>query len=368
MKHLNLTIAALLAAVFCISAQAQDTTPIRLGVVGISHGHLGNVTGNLNKGYFEVAGVYEANDEYRAKNELVSRLGEDKFYSDLEKMLDETKPEAVVCFGSIKDHLMAVRACAPRHIHVMVEKPLGASYKDASEMVKLANKYGILLLVNYETSWYASNAYVKSLVDDGTLGKLFKMEVYDGHEGPIEIGCAPRFTDWLADPVQNGGGAVIDFGCYGANLATYLLGNERPVSVSTVLHTQKPGMYPKVDDDATILLNYASGVTVQINGSWCWPYNRKDMYVYGLEGYAYQKNSRDVDVLKKNHGGKFTTVTAPALESPMNSPFAYYRAAIRGEIEVAPSDLAAMENNLIVNEILEAAKKSAQSGKTVRLR
>ena len=348
-------------------AQARET-PLRLGVAGVSHGHIANITDNLDKGIFELVGVYEADAGYREDNPLRRKADASIFYDELGRMLDETRPEAVVCFGSIKDHLATVRECAPRHIHVMVEKPLGASLRDAREMVSLASRYGILLLTNYETSWYPSNAFVKSLVDEGRLGRLVRMNVFDGHSGPVEIGCAPRFTDWLTDPVLNGGGAVIDFGCYGANLATWLLGNERPVSVTAVLHTAKPGVYPKVDDDATILLDYASGVTVQIMGSWCWPYNRKDMFVYGLEGYVYQKDATHLDVLAKNHAGKYDSVTAPALPSPSDNPFAYLRAAVRGEITVAPTDLASMENNLIVNEILDAALRSARSGRIVRLR
>ncbi len=289
-------------------------------------------------------------------------LPENIFYSDLGQMLDATKPEAVVAYGSIKEHLAVVEACAPRGIHVMVEKPLATTFKDARKMAALARKHDILLLTNYETTWYASNHYVKAQVDAGKIGDIFRIEVYDGHQGPVEIGCSKKFLDWLTDPILNGGGAVMDFGCYGANLATWLLGGKKPVSVYAVLQRNKPSVYPKVDDDATIVLEYP-GATVEINASWCWPYNRKDMFVYGHDGLLYQANPNRVEGTKK---GEWTD--APALAAPYDNPFHLLEAAVRGEITIASGDLSSLENNLVVVEILSAAVKSAQTGRPVRIK
>ena len=345
--------------------EATDGFPLRLAVAGVTHGHLGEVLARIDRGDFLVVGVFEENDTYRSENDLRRHLPDNRFYKDLRKMLDETKPEAVVAYGSIKDHLAVVEACAPRHIHVMVEKPLATTVKEAKRMRDLAQKHGIMVLTNYETSWYPANHQAKAIIDEGTIGKLFKINVYDGHQGPFEIGCAPRFTDWLCDPVLNGGGAVKDFGCYGANIATWLLGGMVPERVNATLRQVKPDKYPKVDDDATITVEYP-GVTVQIMASWCWPYNRKDMWVYGLNGYVHQDTSRQMETLI--NGQKSGLFNAPALRSPYDDSFRYLKAAVRGEITVLPEDLASIENNVIVVKILEAAKKSSRTGKSVRIR
>ena len=229
-----------LAFFLCITAlQAQ---PLRIGVAGVTHDHLGGVVSALRGGDVEVVGVWEADARYLHDNVLTGKVPDALFFSDLGKMLDKTRPEAVVAYGSIKEHLAVVQACAPRGIHVMVEKPLGATLQDAYQMAFLARQFGILLLTNYETTWYASNAYVKQQVEEGKLGKLVRIDVYDGHEGPAEIGCSQKFLDWLTDPVLNGGGAVIDFGCYGANLATWLLDGEVPDKVFAVLRQNKPSV------------------------------------------------------------------------------------------------------------------------------
>lgn len=347
-----------------VRAHGQNDGPLRLGVAGVSHGHLHEIIVRLERGDFRIVGVAEEDDRLRADNGLRKKLDASLFYKNLEEMLDKTKPEAVVAYGSIYDHLKVVEACAPRGIHVMVEKPLAVNLKHADRMAALAHRHKTLLLTNYETTWYSSNHEAKRLVQSGAIGDIFRLNVYDGHQGPIEIRCGKEFTDWLTDPKLNGGGAVIDFGCYGANLATWLLNGQKPTRLYATLRQQKPHIYPKVDDDATIIAEYPSA-TVQINASWNWPMNRKDMHIYGTKGYIYQDTPTGMRVYTDRKENK---MTAPRREAPYNDSFYFLKAAVRNDIKVTPDDLSSLENNLIVVEILEAAIKSAKSGKAVRLR
>ena len=341
----------------------SEEAPLRLAVAGVTHGHLGEVVRRMNRGDFQIVGVAEPRVEYRNKNDLTGRVSPNLFYADLAKMLDETKPEAVVAYGNIYDHLAVVEACAPRGVHVMVEKPLAVSYKDAKRMAQLAERYGIKVLTNYETTWYATNQYARRLIGEGQIGDLLRINIYDGHEGPKEIGCSPMFLEWLTDPKLNGGGAVVDFGCYGANLATWLLGGQTPRSVYAVLKQHKPDIYPLVDDDATIVVEYPT-CTVQIMASWCWPKSRKDMYVYGSRGSIFQLTPTQMETrVGRRESGVFE---APALESPYNDSFRLLRAVVRGEITLPPYDLSSLENNLLVVRILDAARHSARSGRPVK--
>jgi len=341
----------------------QNNTPLRLGVAGVSHGHLWEVISRIDRGDFTVVGVAEKDDHLRHNNGLTNKLSPSLFFKDLEEMLDKTKPEAVIVYEPIYDHLRVVEACAPRGIHVMVEKPLAVSTEHASRMAELARKHNIQLLTNYETTWYNTNHNAYHLIKDGVIGKIGRINIFDGHEGPFEIGCGKEFTDWLTDPILNGGGAVIDFGCYGANLVTWLLNGERPISVYGVLKQHKPHLYPKVDDDATIIVEYPS-VTVQIMGSWNWPMGRKDMHIYGDKGYIYQDTPSEMRVLEN---GKENKITSPNLTAPYNDAFFYLKAAVRKEIEISPYDLSSLENNLIVVQILESAIQSSRSGKIIKL-
>ncbi len=347
-----------------IMLSAQHTKPLRLGVAGLSHGHLWEVLSRLDRGDFEVVGVAEKNTALWNNKMLKEKVDEKRFFTDLDQMLEKTKPEAVIVYESIYDHLRVVEACAPRGIHVMVEKPLATTVAQAKRMAELARKYNIMVLTNYETTWYPANHEAYKLVKDkAKVGTISRINVYDGHGGPIEIGCGSEFTDWLTDPVLNGGGAVIDFGCYGANLSTWLMGGQKPLSVFATLKQLKPKVYPKVDDDATIVLEYPHATTV-VMASWNWPVGRKDMHIYGNAGYVYQDNATDMRVYAE---GKESKLVADKLPEPYNDSFYYLKAAVRGQIEVKPTDLSSLENNLIVVEILEAAIESNRTGKAVKL-
>lgn len=351
-----------LLALTTTAALAQK--PVRVAVAGITHGHVPWILGRKPVGDIELVGIAESNQDlsqrYAARYKLDSKL----FYQDLVTMLDQTKPEAVVAFGSIYEHKAVVEACAPRGIHVMVEKPLSTNVKDAERMAELSRKHKTLLLTNYETSWYPSIEKTYQLVMDSTaVGTFKKMVVHTGHEGPKEINVNPEFFNWLTDPVQNGGGALIDFGCYGANLMTYFMNNQKPLSVTAVTHQFKPQIYPRVDDEATIIIEYPNAQCI-VQASWNWPYSRKDMEVYGDGGYIITENQEKYKIRsgkKKEEKRSITRQELPVYDDP----FAYFADLIRGKIK--PHPLYSLENNLMVVRILEAARESAKAGKTVRL-
>jgi len=347
-----------------VSFAQKNEQPLRIAVAGVSHGHLWDVVSRIDRGDFIVVGVYEIDDDIRTNNGLYKKLDPSLFYASLNEMLDKTQPEVAVAYGSIYDHLAVVEACAPRGIHVMVEKPLAVNFEHAKRMAELAHKHKIKIVTNYETTWYPTNHEAKWMIDSGLIGDITRINVYDGHQGPFEIGCGKEFTDWLTDPVQNGGGAVIDFGCYGANLATWLMNGQRPVSVYAVLKQQKPHLYPKVDDDATIVVEYPNA-TVQIMASWNWPMSRKDMHIYGSKGYIYQDTKEKMRLYANK---KETSPVPVALEAPYNDVFYYLKAVVRGEIEMKPYDLSALDNNLIVVEILNAAIQSHKTGEVIKFK
>jgi predicted dehydrogenase len=350
------------------AADAQtltSTKPIRLAIAGMTHGHVAFFLGRKTKGDFVLSGVYEPHRELALQ--LSKKYGFDPklIYDDLGKMLDEVKPEAVVAFGSIYEHAAVVEACAPRGVNVMVEKPLATTVEQAERMKTLAEKYHIQLLTDYETSWYPTTEKSFQLVNaDNFVGKLKKVVIHDGHQGPKEIGCDKYFLDWLTDPVQNGGGALIDFGCYGANLMTGLMHGEKPVSVTAVTKQYKPNIYPKVDDDATIIVNYPNAECI-IQASWNWPFGRKDMEIYGDSGYIVTVNNNNMRLRNAAMPTEKPEVVTSKDVFVYEDPFAYFRDVLKGKITMKPYDLYALDNNVMVVKILSAARESAKTGKTV---
>lgn len=346
-------------------SQMHTNQVLKVGVAGLTHTHVHWILNRAHDGDFEIVGIAEPNKDLAMRYLKQHKLSEELWYADLEEMLEKTKPEAVTAFNSIYEHLETVEACAPRGIHVMVEKPLAVNHAHAQKMAALARKHNIHLLTNYETTWYGSNHELyRQMIDESLYGDIRKIVVHDGHPGPIEIGCNEEFLEWLTDPVMNGGGALIDFGCYGANLTTWLMQNERPETVTAITQQIKPDMYPKVDDEATILLTYPDAQAV-IQASWNWPVNRKDLHVYGKTGYVKTIDGSRM-LTRLNEKEAEVAVEADPRETPEHDPFAYFKAVVRGELS-GESDLSSLKNNLIVVEILDAATRSAKEGRTIRL-
>jgi scyllo-inositol 2-dehydrogenase (NADP+) len=346
-----------------IVSYCQNPKPLRIGIAGLTHDHVGWLLSRAHDSDIQIVGIAEKNRELAEKYLKKYNLSMDLVYSSLDEMLDKSGPEAVCAFNSIYEHLEVVKACAPRKIHVMVEKPLAVSVDHAKQMEALASKYKVYLLTNYETTWYGSNANVVRMLD--SIGDLRKIVVHDGHQGPKEIGVSKEFFEWLTDPVKNGGGAVIDFGCYGANLITWLMKGEKPLSVFGVLQQIKPDIYPKVDDEATIIVTYPKAQGI-IQASWNWPFGRKDMEVYGQHGYTISDRNGIKSKTSPDRKEDYQAVPPPS--RPFNDPFAYLAAVIHGEVTVKPTDLSSLQNNMIVVEILEAARKSATEGKVIYLK
>ncbi len=349
-----------------IYAQPTNAKPVRIAIAGLTHNHVGWIL-SRKKPDVIITGIYEPNAELAQRLSKQYGFAQSLLYNDLNEMLDAVKPEAVLAFGSVYAHMQVVEACAPRGIHVMVEKPLATTLKHALRMDTLAKKYNIHLLTNFETSWYPTTAKTYSLINDSNyIGNIKKVVIHDGHQGPKEIGVSKEFFEWLTDPVLNGGGALMDFGCYGANLMTWLMHGQQPLSVTAVTRQFKPAIYPKVDDEATIIVTYPSAQCI-IQASWNWPFSRKDMEVYGDSGYIITVNNNELRFKaahdKTEHTGKFTSADIPVYEDP----FSYLADVLRNKIKVPENGLYALPVNITAVRILEAAKRSAATGKTVML-
>ncbi len=335
------------------------TGPLQIGVVGLVHGHVEGLLWQAGqRDDLKIVGIYEPDrkvfDRLAAKYKLDSSL----YYASLPEMLDACRPEAVSVMTSIKDHRMAVEACALRGVHMLLEKPLAFANEDAKRFEQLAREHGVLILTNYETSWYASLREAKRLVESGERAPIRKMVFRHGHKGPIEIGCQKEFTDWLTDPVENGGGAIVDFGCYGAILSTWLMNGERPISVVASATTLKPAMYPHVDDDATIVVTYPTATAI-MQASWAWTHDNKEADIFTERGSIHAAKWDELSV--RNENSPSVVVKPPQKPANLENEWVYLRKVVRGEQGVDP--LSSLELNVIAVDILDRARESVKRAK-----
>ena len=366
-----LVAASLLMAGFSsVNAQAQTAAPVRVAIVGLVHGHVQGFLHNLAS-HPEIAlvGISDPDPALRQKYITKTHLSGDMFFATEAEMLKKTHPQAILVYTSIAGHRAAIEEAAPLHIAAMVEKPLATTVEDALAIQALSEKYNVPVLTNYETTWYNSNTAAVKMLEEGKIGDLRKLVVHDGHEGPKEIHVDPEFFNWLTDPKENGAGAMFDFGCYGVDLATWIMHGELPTTVTAVALQLKPQIYPKVDDDSTIVLTYPHAQAI-LQGSWNWPFARKDMEVYGATGYVdtlYEDAAPGAKLRMRLPGEKAEHVeTAPALTAPQNDSLNYLAAVLGGSLK-PQHDLTSLDTNVAVVRILDAARRSAQTGKTIYL-
>jgi glucose-fructose oxidoreductase len=358
----------------CVALGAQTpAAPLRVGIVGLAHGHVsgflngGALTpagGALHRPDVQVVGVVEPDrtlfDTYARRFHLSPSL----YFASIDEMISRAHPQAALVFTNTLDHTRAVAECARHGVHVMMEKPMAVSYQDALSIADAAKRGNIHVLVDYETTWYASNKAAYDLLAQNALGEIRKVVVRDGHRGPKLINVPPEFFAWLTDPKLNGAGALYDFGCYGADLMTWLMHGEQPLSVTAVTQQLQPEIYPKVDDEANVLLSYKNAVAI-LQGSWNWPFNVKDMDVYGRTGSVKTIGSNQLEVRRPGENEPRMDRTV-ALKAPDDDPLHYLEAVIRGEVSEEGS-LSSLKTNVVVSEILDAARQSAQTGRTVKL-
>src|SRR5262252_2426761 len=308
------------------------STALRVVLAGMVHGHVdGFLAAAVKRNDIEIVGVAEPDralfDMYAKKYALDAKL----YHADLEEMLNATHPGAVLVYTNTFDHRRVVETSAKyaggtqpgattkqKPPAVMVEKPLSVSAEDAHAIARAAEEVRMPVLVYYVTTWASSSRGAYNVVHTGEIGEVRKLVAHNGHKGPKEIGVGPEFLGWLTDPKLNGGGALYDFGCYGADFMTWLMNGKRPLTVTAVTQRIKPDVYPKVDDDATIILTYPKAQGI-IQASWNWPFNRKDMEIYGRTG-TVMVPKYDLLSVRKPGEAQEQAQTPPPLASPNTDP------------------------------------------------
>ena len=355
-------VAAALSAPPYFAAQART----RLAIVGLDHDHVWGILKQIaSEPDGELVAIADTHPELIQKAKAIAPKSV-KFFSNYVAMLDEVKPDAVIVTTANNRHLEILRACAKRKIHFDTEKPMAASGADAREMVRLASEAGIKLMVNYGSAWPDATQEALRRIEAGEVGKIQKIIVQFGHEGPKEIGTSKYFSDWLYDPVKNGAGALMDFGCYGADWAMVLKG--RPKRVYATSLKLKTEQHNAVEDDATVLLEYPDA-TALLMPSWDWPYGQGQAEIFGTkgsflvrgDGLLFQPAGASTSV--QNPDGK-PVETQPVAPEKRNG-VAYFLYCIRNNKPVEGPVSAAV--NVGVNEIIDAAKDSIRTGKAVAL-
>jgi predicted dehydrogenase len=345
----------------CSRADTQETARFRLAIVGLVHSHAwGHLRNIVKMATVELVAIAEPVVDLR---DLAAKQAPGvSMYEDYRKMLDEKKPEAVWSFVENDRHLEITRECATRGIHVIFEKPMAANLAQSRDMLALAQKHKIKLMVNYQMAWWPENYTAHSLAEAGDLGKVWRVRAIIGHGGPASTNpndvAGKNFWAWLNDE-KRGGGALMDFSCYGAVWLRWYLG--MPKSVYAVTTHTRPDVY-RTNTNATVLATFAKNGIGIIEGSWDLPRSFQDVEVFGDKGSIFMAQRR----IELTSGRTRKDVPPGTLPEDRSDPVSYFISCVRGGKPI--EGMVSPEFNVDVMHIVGAAAQSAASGKPVILK
>lgn len=335
---------------------------MRIAVVGLVHDHIWNTLDRVREDGRGVL-VAAADENAPLLDRVRASYGIAATYASLDSLLEREDVDAIVCGAENSRHAPIVAAAAARGVHVMVEKPMAASYDQARRMVAAAERGHIMLMVNWPTSWRRSIVYAQTLVQEGRIGQPFYLKYHAGHEGPREFGCSEYFWRWLYDLEKNGPGALMDYCCYGASLACHVLGQPRSV-------TGAGGRFVKGDevpmDNAILLLQYDHAVGVA-EASWSQVGHPPDyeLTVMGSAGSIIAPAGAEHIILVTADAPSGRRVEAPPLLQGQHNEAAYFLSCILEG--TAPRGSVSPYLGRDAQEVLEAGARAIATGCSVAL-
>jgi predicted dehydrogenase len=369
-----------LFAYLALLAWPLAAQPYKLALVGLNHDHVWPQLPVMLRGdLVKLVGIAETLPDRiaRVEREETTNQGATRpavpsslIFSDWRKMIDEVKPDIVWGFLETSRHLEVVEYCAPRGIHVMFEYPLAVKYQDALKIQELSRRYNTQVLTNYlYWSWTAPTYVAKAAVQAGDIGPVYRLSGLLGHGGPGDYRNS-TFLSWLMDVEKNGGGAGVDFAAPLVVWALWMKG--LPQSVYARMDHLRPQEFNGVDDNATFVLNYKDGVAI-LEGTW-------DMAagpafsntIIGRTG-ALVVGRGGVDLYKpaeRQQGGRrgpavVTQLPVEPLPPERSGALAYMVDRIRKKLPL--EDMSAVDVNVQVVEVFEAARNSARTARAIDL-
>lgn len=338
----------------------SDTT--RIGILGLSHDH---IWGELHA-LAPLEGqqlLVAADPAQELRDKVAAEFGcetTDSYHAVIER--DDV--DAVFVYGSNRTGAEIAAKAAAAGKHVMIEKPMAADLAGAEKLVKAAEDANVQLMVNWPFAWWPQLQHALKLVEEAEIGRVWQVRYRAAHQGPRELGCSKYFCDWIYDPKENGGGALMDYCCYGANLASVVLGLPDSVTGEMGLLC-KTGI--EVEDNALLILKYPNSIaTTEASWTQIGKITAYQTTIFGEWGTILVEPHDGGGILladeQKPEGYK---VEIPETPDHMKSAPAHFLWLINGGGPVQP--LCDPKHGHNAQAILEAGTKSAEEGRRVNI-
>jgi predicted dehydrogenase len=221
----------------------------------------------------ELAGIW---DEDAARGAQYAGQFGVPFIPRVETLLDDPHVDAVAICSSNLNHRDLVCAAAQAGKHVLCEKPIATTLADAQSMITACAEAGVLLQIPFVSRFYPMVQTARKMVQAGELGRV--IGVVGGNRGVPPL--PPYYPEWITDPVQAGGGAVLDHSVHVTDAMRFILGDEaETVFAEMGTFAEKP---LAVEDCGLLSLCFQGGAVATVDPSWSIPQNNSFHYDFYL--------------------------------------------------------------------------------------
>ncbi len=336
---------------------------VRVGVISLEHVHApGLIRAFQQNPRAEVVAL--AHEDFEEAQRAAEQLQVPRVYFSAETMLDKEPLDAVLCCAANAKHADVVEMVVAKGLPVLVEKPMSASVADARRMLHAVQKANTLLMVNYPSTWNPALHTVKRLLDEGAIGQPVYFRWRAGHRGPL-AGLPPeqQAKSWWHQRLL-GGGALLDFCCYGANIALWWFG-QMPLSVTGFAdRLAKP--FGDAEDNAVLLARFPSAFAV-LEASWSQGGSiPSGPFVVGTEGALTVAHREGQPTVLLMRDGKEELIAPDPLPAHFQNGIAHFLSALLDGTPLHETVSPAF--NVQVQAILEAGLRAAQTGTAVNPR
>ena len=215
-------------------------------------------------------------------------------FTDIDQMLGLDELDMIVIGAPNYLHCEITLKAAEAGKHIVVEKPFCLNLTEADLMIEACRKANVKLMYAEELCFTPKYVRLKSLLDEGALGKPVLLKQSEKHDGP--------HADHFWDVERSGGGVTMDMGCHAIQFFRWINGNDPIKSVYAQMSTNVHHEKTRGDDNAIIILEFENGVTAIAEESWTKLGGMDDRAeIHGSEGVAY------ADVLQGNSIQTYST-------------------------------------------------------------
>ncbi len=350
---------------------------LRCGVVGLGIGqmHIGGYRENPRAELVAVADI----DPVRLKEIGGDKLGVEKRYATLTEMLANEDLDVVSIATPNKFHAPLTIEALRAGCHVLCEKPMAMTVAEAKTMIAEAKKAKKRIMIDFSYRTYPQSVALKRAVEAGTLG-----DIYYARTQWLRRKGAPLGTQgWFRKKELAGGGPLLDLGVHRLDLALWLMNYPKPVWVmgSTYNHLAQQlqamdGNRYDVEDMAVALVKFENGATLELEASWLANIRENELMstrLLGTKAGLLQHNLTD----GADFGGYtfeaeiYNTLAGCSYDMKLRPPVpeakSHFYNFVDAILDDKPHD-ATGEQGLLVMQILEAAYKSAKTGKPVQIK